>query len=182
MLEILIQICSLIIIFIVFYVFFLEYKKKHLQKQGDELPKFVEESIKEGFSKDSIIKVLEEDGHDKKEVEEAFRNVKESNKAEHDFMDEDFRRVLLVVDELLGKLPEEEIARFVETPEFELYKRVLEKAKQKKHGQEKVSAPQKQVKRSSKKPTKKLNKAKAVKKAKNVGKTKMRKPKVKSRK
>ena len=45
-------------------------------------------------------------------------------------LDDDHKRVLLMTDELLEKLPDEVIDKFVNSEDFETYKKVLEKVKE----------------------------------------------------
>jgi len=44
-------------------------------------------------------------------------------------IDVDVKKVLLVLDDLLEKLPDEEVAKFVESPDYELYKKVMGRMK-----------------------------------------------------
>jgi len=48
---------------------------------------------------------------------------------ETDGLSADARRVLLLTDELLEKLPDDAIQKFVSSPDFELYRKVLKQAK-----------------------------------------------------
>ena len=43
-------------------------------------------------------------------------------------MDEEVRKVLLLADHLLEKLPDEEVKEFLKSPDFALYKKVLKQA------------------------------------------------------
>jgi hypothetical protein len=60
-----------------------------------------------------------------KKVEEA-KNVP---KGKSELLDDDVKKVLLTTDTLLEKLPHAVIDEFVNSPEFETYKKVIEKAK-----------------------------------------------------
>ena len=44
-------------------------------------------------------------------------------------MDEDLKRLLKVLDQMLGQLPEDAIERFSKSDEFALYERILDKFK-----------------------------------------------------
>jgi hypothetical protein len=44
-------------------------------------------------------------------------------------LDEDIKKVLLITDNLLEKLPEEVINEFIKSKDFELYERVINKIK-----------------------------------------------------
>ena len=44
-------------------------------------------------------------------------------------LEDDVKKVLLITDELLGKLPEEVINEFAQSDDFELYKKVMGKYK-----------------------------------------------------
>jgi len=44
-------------------------------------------------------------------------------------LEDDVKKVLLITDELLGKLPEEVINEFAQSDDFELYKKVMDKYK-----------------------------------------------------
>ena len=46
-------------------------------------------------------------------------------------MDKDIRRVLSIVDDLLGQLPDEVIDEFAKSKDFEIYERVISKYKAK---------------------------------------------------
>jgi hypothetical protein len=48
---------------------------------------------------------------------------------EASIMDEDLKRLLKVMDQMLGQLPEEAIERFSKSDEFALYERILDRFK-----------------------------------------------------
>ncbi len=47
------------------------------------------------------------------------------------FVNDDVIKVLLIIDDLLGELPESVINRFAQSKDFELYKKVIIKYKSK---------------------------------------------------
>lgn len=55
------------------------------------------------------------------------RTAGEKSKEEGIFLDEDVRQVLLITDDLLGKLPDDVIENFATSKDFELYERVMRK-------------------------------------------------------
>jgi len=63
---------------------------------------------------------------EKKEAEKRHDETKEETSEE---LDEDIRKVLVITDYLLGELPEDVLNLFLESKEFELYEKVLNKYK-----------------------------------------------------
>ena len=57
-----------------------------------------------------------------------FKNESKSNDEKISF-DEDIKKVLLITDNLLEKLPEEVIIEFIKSKNFEFYERVINKIK-----------------------------------------------------
>jgi hypothetical protein len=69
-----------------------------------------------------------------KELEEDFKSYTNSNKTptqvnskQSNEIPEDIKKLLVVIDNLLEKLPEEETIKFTNSPDFELYKKVMGK-------------------------------------------------------
>ncbi len=56
-------------------------------------------------------------------------NDHQINQREESFFDEDVKKVLLITDNLLEKLPEDVINEFIKSKDFELYERVINKIK-----------------------------------------------------
>lgn len=71
---------------------------------------------------------------EKKTVETKDENKKEEHqetkeKSEPSFLDEDIKKLLLITDDLLGKLPEEVIENFSQSEDFKLYSKIFNKYK-----------------------------------------------------
>ncbi|MBN2599254.1 MAG: hypothetical protein JXA75_01835, partial [Candidatus Thermoplasmatota archaeon] len=64
-----------------------------------------------------------------RENKQAEKKHDEPKKETAEELDEDIRKVLVITDYLLGELPEDVLNLFLESKEFELYEKVLNKYK-----------------------------------------------------
>ena len=93
--------------------------------------------------KEAMIKILERDAEERKQLKKKTRRgeydeLKESvllksveTKQTPTFVDDDVIKVLLMTDDLLGNLPEDVIDKFAKSEDFKLYEKVISKYKAK---------------------------------------------------
>lgn len=106
--------------------------EKQVKSEERKLSKKIEELYhktqpileKSDIGKEKKAKEAEKD----KDSEESSTRPQSTDKS----IDEDSKKVLLMTDELLEKLPDDVVDKFVNSPEFETYKKVLEKVKKNK--------------------------------------------------
>ncbi|MEM4257529.1 MAG: hypothetical protein QXL17_00010 [Candidatus Thermoplasmatota archaeon] len=63
------------------------------------------------------------------EIKEHKKSIEQYTENQVDVLDEDVKQVLMITDELLGKLPENVIEDFAQSKDFEIYERVMSKYK-----------------------------------------------------
>jgi len=118
-----------------------EKKQKKLETKLKAKQTKLEAKQKKKEEKEAMIKILEREAEEKKQVKEKTKHVEcetikkevlphqtESIK-EQTFVDEDVIKVLLITDDLLGNLPEEVIDNFAQSEDFKLYEKVISKYK-----------------------------------------------------
>lgn len=111
--------------------FFLFKSKKNKNGKNGEPEKTLDlqnEKIKSKKNKKSNNKINDYE-KTKKQKDHKNKNDGEIIEEEKTFFDEDIKKVLLITDNLLEKLPEEVINEFIKSKDFELYERVINKIK-----------------------------------------------------
>lgn len=113
--------------------FFLFKSKKN--KENNEFEKTIKKTKKQKTKKKFFSKNKDNIGEkDKKKKTKQQKTIKfkdhnKINEKENTFLDEDIKKVLLIADSLLEKLPEEVISDFIKSADFELYEKVINKIK-----------------------------------------------------
>ena len=108
--------------------FFLFKSKKNKNGETEKTQDLRNEKIKSKKNKKSNKKINDYE-KTKKQKDHKNKNDGEIIEEEKTFFDEDIKKVLLITDNLLEKLPEEIINEFIKSKDFELYERVINKIK-----------------------------------------------------
>jgi hypothetical protein len=105
-------------------------KEDKIDKKKELKNKKIKEKNKKLFSKKKKSNKKSDDTQNTKKLEDDL-NIKEREIQDNEktFLDEDIKKVLLITDSLLEKLPEEVINEFIKSKDFELYERVINKIK-----------------------------------------------------
>lgn len=102
-------------------------KQQAMRKELDSLEKERKKWLSEKDKIESETKrLIKEKDRILNELIEKQRAAKEAD-AKKSVVDADAKKVLKVVDSLLGKLPDKVVNRFAKSKDFELYKKVLKK-------------------------------------------------------
>ncbi|MEE8565099.1 MAG: hypothetical protein V3S79_01800 [Candidatus Thermoplasmatota archaeon] len=108
--------------------FFLFKSKKNKNGETEKTQDLRNEKINSKKNKKSNKKINDYE-KTKKQKDHKNKNDGEIIEEEKTFFDEDIKKVLLITDNLLEKLPEEIINEFIKSKDFELYERVINKIK-----------------------------------------------------
>jgi hypothetical protein len=113
---------------------FLLFKSKK-NKEKNEFEKTIKKTKKQKNKKKFFSKNKENiiEKNKNKKIKHINKNQTKDNgkviKKENIFLDEDIKKVLLITDNLLEKLPEDVINEFIKSADFELYERVINRIK-----------------------------------------------------
>ena len=77
----------------------------------------------------NLIEKIDKDKKIKNKQRDNLSELNQQNKNENLLLDNDIKKVLEITDNLLGQLPEDVIDKFVNSKDFELYERVINKFK-----------------------------------------------------
>ncbi|MBS3113263.1 hypothetical protein J4418_04225 [Candidatus Woesearchaeota archaeon] len=94
-------------------------KEKTLQIKEKELKKEVDKLYKDSIVVDNLREIMDKKHSSFKEYESKIKN--HSKEFKH------IKKILKITDDLLEKLPEEEVEKFVKSKHFKDYKRAIEK-------------------------------------------------------
>jgi len=104
-------------------------KQKSRQKEKKPLILFKREKNKLQFENHKKHLKDEKNALDIKEQDKKEEQGEPKEKSEPTFLDEDIKKLLIITDDLLGKLPEEVIDEFSKSEDFELYSKIFSKYK-----------------------------------------------------
>ncbi len=108
--EVILIISIAIIALIMAVFFYIKIKRKEkIEKKEENLIEEIKNILNSNNPENKIYKLIEQE---KKKV---------------DLVNKDVKKTLSIMDDLLGKLPEEEIEKFAKSKDFELYQKVLTK-------------------------------------------------------
>ena len=100
---------AIIILIVLIFLYFKVKKKRKIEKKEENLIEEIKNILNSSNPENKIYKLIEQE---KKKI---------------DLVNKDVKKALSIMDDLLGKLPEEEIEKFAKSKDFELYQKVLTK-------------------------------------------------------